>query len=150
MTSHIIGLSGAWECRGWENIGICTMRSFITCTHPQISLGRSCRGEWGGQGMLHAWGKPEGKRPLWRPRRRWEDGIRMDLREIIFYTLTIGFLHSTCDIILKQHQHKWLKLYIWENWRLPLRLKHVAPLMIVNCVLQAIIKLLVLFDKCCG
>jgi hypothetical protein len=28
------------------------------------------------------WGKPEGKIPLGRPRRRWEDGIRMDLREI--------------------------------------------------------------------
>jgi hypothetical protein len=27
-------------------------------------------------------GKPEGKRPLVRPRRRLEDGIRMDLREI--------------------------------------------------------------------
>jgi hypothetical protein len=27
-------------------------------------------------------GKPEGKRPLERPRRRWEDGIRMDLGEI--------------------------------------------------------------------
>jgi hypothetical protein len=27
-------------------------------------------------------GKPEGKRPLGRPRRRWEDGIRMDLWEI--------------------------------------------------------------------
>jgi hypothetical protein len=26
--------------------------------------------------------KPEGKRPLERPRRRWEDGIRMDLRYI--------------------------------------------------------------------
>jgi hypothetical protein len=25
--------------------------------------------------------KPEGKRPLGRPRRRWEDGIRLDLRE---------------------------------------------------------------------
>jgi hypothetical protein len=27
-------------------------------------------------------GKPEGKRPLGRPRCRWKDGIRMDLREI--------------------------------------------------------------------
>jgi hypothetical protein len=27
-------------------------------------------------------GNPEGNRPLGRPRRRWEDGIRMDLREI--------------------------------------------------------------------
>jgi hypothetical protein len=27
-------------------------------------------------------GKLEGKRPFGRPRRRWEDNIRMDLREI--------------------------------------------------------------------
>jgi hypothetical protein len=27
-------------------------------------------------------GRPEGKRPLERPRRRWEDNIKMDLREI--------------------------------------------------------------------
>jgi hypothetical protein len=27
-------------------------------------------------------GKPDGKRPLERPRRRWEDGIKMYLREI--------------------------------------------------------------------
>jgi hypothetical protein len=27
-------------------------------------------------------GKPEGRRPLGRPRRRWEEGIRMDLEEI--------------------------------------------------------------------
>jgi hypothetical protein len=41
--------------------------------------------------MWHAWernvcrvlmGKPEGKRPLGGPRRRCEDGIRMDLRDI--------------------------------------------------------------------
>jgi hypothetical protein len=29
------------------------------------------------------WGKPEGKRPLGRPRRRWVDIIRMDLFLII-------------------------------------------------------------------
>jgi hypothetical protein len=28
-------------------------------------------------------GKPERKRPLGRPRRRWEDNIKMDLREIV-------------------------------------------------------------------
>ena len=27
-------------------------------------------------------GKPEGKRLLWRPRLRWEDGIKMDLQEV--------------------------------------------------------------------
>jgi hypothetical protein len=38
----------------------------------------------GEERMLHKvlLGKPEGKRPLERPRRRWEDGIRMDLGEI--------------------------------------------------------------------
>jgi hypothetical protein len=42
--------------------------------------------------MWHAWernvyrvlmGNTEGKRPLERPKHRWEDGIRMDLREIV-------------------------------------------------------------------
>jgi len=27
-------------------------------------------------------GKPEGKKPLGRPRRRWEDNIKMDLQEV--------------------------------------------------------------------
>jgi hypothetical protein len=29
-------------------------------------------------------GRPEGRRPLGRPRRRWEDNIKIDLREIEF------------------------------------------------------------------
>jgi hypothetical protein len=45
-------------------------------------VGRACgthgRGEKGYRVLV---GKTEGKRPLGRPRRRWEDGIRMDLRE---------------------------------------------------------------------
>ena len=27
-------------------------------------------------------GKPEGQRPLWRPRRRWADNIRIDVQEV--------------------------------------------------------------------
>ena len=27
-------------------------------------------------------GKPDGKRPLGRPRRKWEDNIKMDLQEV--------------------------------------------------------------------
>ena len=27
-------------------------------------------------------GRREGKRPLWRPRRRWDDNIKMDLQEV--------------------------------------------------------------------
>jgi hypothetical protein len=69
------------------------MRNFIICTHPQISLGKSRRMRWAGhvagtgeerKVYKVLVGKPEGKRPLGRPRRRWEDGIRKDLtvREI--------------------------------------------------------------------
>jgi hypothetical protein len=37
-------------------------------------------------------GRPEGRRPLGRQRRRWEDNIKMDLREIGFgVTLTEVF-----------------------------------------------------------
>jgi hypothetical protein len=31
------------------------------------------------QGLV---GKPEGKRPLGRPRRRWEDNIKKDIQEV--------------------------------------------------------------------
>jgi hypothetical protein len=57
----------------------------------QISLVKSRRMRWAGH-MARMGderkvykvlvGKPEGKRPLGRPRCRWEDGIRIDLREI--------------------------------------------------------------------
>ena len=30
-------------------------------------------------------GKPEGKRPHGRPRRRWEDNIKMDIQEVRFW-----------------------------------------------------------------
>jgi hypothetical protein len=36
----------------------------------------------GGKSVQGFGGKPEGKRPLGRPRHKWEDGIRMDLREM--------------------------------------------------------------------
>jgi hypothetical protein len=67
------------------------MRTFIICTHPQISLGKPRRMRWVGHVARMGEerkvykvlvGKPEVKRPLGRPRRRWEDWVRMDLREI--------------------------------------------------------------------
>jgi hypothetical protein len=54
--------------------------------------------------MWHAWernvyrvlmGKPEGKRPLGKPRCRWEDGIIMDLREI-------GSLHPSAFMACRE------------------------------------------------
>jgi hypothetical protein len=41
-------------------------------------------------------GKPEGKRPLGRPRRRWEDNIRMDLKEIAWES--VDWIHLTQDM----------------------------------------------------
>jgi len=38
---------------------------------------------WEGRGVHRVLvGKPEGKRPLGRPRRRWEGNIKMDLQEL--------------------------------------------------------------------
>jgi hypothetical protein len=39
-------VTGEWSC---------TMRSFVICTHPKISLGSSSWGEWSEWGMWHAW-----------------------------------------------------------------------------------------------
>jgi len=40
---------------------------------------------WVRRGMYRVLvGKPEGKKPLGRPRRRWVDNIRMDLQEVEF------------------------------------------------------------------
>jgi hypothetical protein len=41
----------------------------------------ACMGEGSGAYRVLV-GRPEGKRPLERPRRRWEDNIKLDLREI--------------------------------------------------------------------
>jgi hypothetical protein len=47
-------------------------------------------------------GKPEGKRPLGRPRRRWVDNIKMNLREI-------GW-HGVDWIELAQDRDQWRAL----------------------------------------
>jgi hypothetical protein len=67
--------------------GNCIMMNFIAC----ILVIKSSRIRWAGH-VAHMGegrdvyrvlvGRPEGKRPLGRPRRRWEDKIKMDLREI--------------------------------------------------------------------
>jgi hypothetical protein len=43
-------------------------------------------------------GKPEGKRPLVRPRRRWENGIKMGLKEIGWGgEVGLGSLAGSCE-----------------------------------------------------
>jgi hypothetical protein len=46
-------------------------------------MGGACSSDGVGRGVYRFLvGKPEGKRPLGRPRCRWEDNIKMDLQEV--------------------------------------------------------------------
>jgi hypothetical protein len=46
-------------------------------------MGGVCSSDGEGRGVyMILVGKSEGKRPLGRPRRRWEDNIRIDLQEV--------------------------------------------------------------------
>ena len=46
-------------------------------------MGGACGAYGEGRGVHRVLiGKPEGKRPLGRPRRRWEDNIKMDLQDV--------------------------------------------------------------------
>jgi hypothetical protein len=46
-------------------------------------MGRTCGTYGGEERCIRALvGKPEGRRPLERPRRRWENNIKTDLREV--------------------------------------------------------------------
>jgi hypothetical protein len=57
-------------------------------------------------------GKPEGRRPLGRPRRRWEDNIKMDLPEV-------GWGGADW-IYLAQDRDRWRALvYTVMNLRVP-------------------------------
>jgi len=64
-------------------------------------MAKACMGE-----MKNAFtilvGKPEGKRLLVRPRHRWEDNIRMDLRELGWEG--VDWIH------LAQDRHQWWTL----------------------------------------
>jgi hypothetical protein len=63
----------------------------LYCSHNIVRVKKSRRMRWAehvacvgeGRGVYRVLvGKPEGMRPLGRPRRRWEDTIKMDLREV--------------------------------------------------------------------
>jgi hypothetical protein len=49
----------------------------------EVEMDRACSTHWGMRNEYKILvGKPDGKRPLRRPRHRWEHSIRMDLREL--------------------------------------------------------------------
>jgi hypothetical protein len=51
-------------------------------------------------------GKPEGKRPLGRPRHRWENNIKMDLQEVVYGVMDL--------LELSQDRHRWRALVTAE------------------------------------
>ena len=68
-----------------------SMVTSICLRHSYLRVIKSRRMRWAGhvarmgegRGVYRVLvGKPDGKRPLGRPRRRWEDNIRMDLQEV--------------------------------------------------------------------
>jgi len=72
-----------WNTKNRKKISVLCNISVLNDKIEKNEMGVACGayggGEWGAQG---SGGKPEGKRPLGRPRRRWEDNIKMDLREV--------------------------------------------------------------------
>jgi len=48
-------------------------------------MGGTCNAYWESRGIYWVLlGKHDGKRPLGRPRYRWEDNIKMDLQEVLW------------------------------------------------------------------
>jgi hypothetical protein len=94
------------------------MRSFVTCTLHQILLGWLNHGGWDGQGISaqgghkNAYtfliGKLERKRPLGKPKRKWEDNMKTDVP-----LSEMGW--ETVDWILLAHNRLlWTRL--WNFW----------------------------------
>ena len=61
--------------------------------------GHVARMEEGRSSFKFLTGKPTGERPLGRPRRRWEDNIRMDLEVIGISAVKIGLIRLRIGII---------------------------------------------------
>ena len=85
-----MGLSGTSVTGEWRKLHNEELND-LYCSPNIVRVIKSRRMRWEGhvarmgkrRGVYRVlMGKPEGKRPLGRPRRRWEDNIGMDLREV--------------------------------------------------------------------
>jgi hypothetical protein len=86
---------------------ISALRSFILALCGNFLSIREKRGAY--RALM---GKPEGRRPLGRPRRRWDDNIKKDLREV-------GW-EGVDWIDLAQDRDRWRALvYTVMNLRVP-------------------------------
>jgi len=75
----------------------------VLYSSPNILRVLKSRMTWVGRGVYGVLvGKPEGERPMGRPRRRWEDNIIMDLQEVV--------CRSVDWIELSQNRDRWRAL----------------------------------------
>jgi hypothetical protein len=71
----------------------------------------ACMGE--GTGVYRVLvGKPEQKRPLGRPRHRWEDNIKMDLQEV-------GCVRMDCIELAQDRDRWWALVNVVMNFCVP-------------------------------
>jgi hypothetical protein len=82
-----------WSGRGGEQKNSCPCQLRIYSSPSIVRVIRGRRMRWAGHvarmgevrgAYIVLVGRPEGRRPLGKPRRRWEDNIKVDLREIGF------------------------------------------------------------------
>ena len=87
---RIFGPKRAEVTREWRKLHKEELND-LNCSLNILRVIKSRRVRWAGhvacmwerRGVYRALvGKAERKRPLWRPRRRWEDNIKMDLQEV--------------------------------------------------------------------
>jgi hypothetical protein len=71
------------------NIAIIAQTSSVLITkyysgdqNKKNEVGGACSTYGGGERCIQDFGGPEVRRPLGRPRRRWEDNIKMDVQEV--------------------------------------------------------------------
>jgi hypothetical protein len=72
--------------RGYERCSPLDYEAVCVCQSDEIEkneMSGACSTYREGRSMYRVLvGKPEGKRPLWRRRHRWEDNIKMNLQEV--------------------------------------------------------------------
>jgi hypothetical protein len=62
-------------------------------------MDRACNVHWGDEKLVQSFsGMPEKQKPLRRPRRRWKDNIKIDLREAELVYIRIIWLRVGTDI----------------------------------------------------
>ena len=94
MTEELLAFQKAKRLAAWQIVCCCLEGSPImevTCLTHTVPVIKSRRMRWAGHVARVGEGrgvykvlveKPEGRRPLGRPRCRWENNIKMDLQEV--------------------------------------------------------------------